>query len=151
MRHIRNTIINIIFAFIVISFVVFYPMLISIYVFIPLMIGFMGYIMIKGINERKILYILTSFVYIINLELNLSLPIFLILISILLVYVILYNLGFFDIKCGVCKALLSVLFIDFLYLALLMGYDFFFQIESIVVDELLFYSLLVDLIVVVVL
>ena len=151
MRYIRDTLINIIFMLIVASFVIFYPMLISIYVFMPLMIGFMGYLMIKGIYENKILYIVVSLLYITNLELNLSLPIFLILLSILLVYILLSNIKFFSIKCTMCKGFVSAFLIDIVYLALLVGYDFIFQTQSIVIDELLLYSLLVDLIVVVVL
>jgi len=151
MKYIRGLIINLLFISIVFSFVVFYPMLISIYVFIPLMIGLMGYLFIKGLREKKLIYIVISLVYIINLELNLSLPIFSILISILLVYIFLYNIDFFDIKCSICHNLVSAFLVDIVYFLLLMGYDFIFQTQSIVVDELLLYSLFVDLIVVVVL
>jgi len=151
MKYIRDLLINLIFISIVASFVIFYPMLISIYVFMPLMIGLMGYLFIKGLRENKWLYIMISFIYITNLELNLSLPMFLILLSILLVYIILDNLGFFDIKCSICHNLLSAFLVDIVYFIMLMGYDFIFQTQSIVVDELLLYSLIVDLIVVVVL
>jgi len=151
MKYIRDLLINLIFISIVSSFVIFYPMLISIYVFMPLMIGLMGYLFIKGLVENKFIYMVISFIYITNLELNLSLPIFLILVSILLVYILLVNIDFFEIKCLVCQNVLSALLIDVVYFILLMGYDFIFQTQSIVVDELLLYSLLVDLIVVVVL
>jgi hypothetical protein len=117
----------------------------------PLMIGFMGYIMIKGIEEHKFIYVLVAFMYMINLELNLSLPIFLILVSVLLIYVVLDNLGLYKSRCSVCKSLISAFLIDVVYLLLLIGYDFIFQTQSIVIDELLLYSLVVDLIVVVVL
>jgi len=42
-------------------FVIFYPMLISIYVFLPLFIGTMGYLLMKGIEENRIFYILLPF------------------------------------------------------------------------------------------
>jgi len=151
MKYIRDLIVNLIFISIVTAFIIFYPMLISMYVFMPLMIGLMGYLFIKGLIENKWVYIVISFIYITNLELNLSLPMFLILLSILLVYIFLYNMEFFDIKCSVCHNLISAFLVDIVYFALLMGYDFVFQTQSIVVDELLLYSLMVDLIVVVVL
>jgi len=151
MKYIRDLLINLIFISIVLSFVIFYPMLISIYVFMPLMIGLMGYLFIKGLLEHRFVYMFISLVYIINLELNLSLPMFLILVSILFVYIVLSNIDFFEIKCSICRNLVSAFLINMVYFGLLMGYDFVFQTHSIVVDELLLYSLLVDLIVVVVL
>ena len=151
MKYIRNLLINLIFISIVASFVVFYPMLISIYVFMPLMIGLMGYLFIKGLVENKFIYMFISFVYITNLELNLSLPMFLILVSVFLVYMFLSGMNFFELKCPICHNLLSTLLIDIVYFMLLMGYDFVFQTQSIVIDELLLYSLLVDLILVIVL
>ncbi len=135
----------------VLLFIIFYPMLISIYVFLPLLIGVMGYIFMQGIEKEKVHYIFISIIYIINLEINLSLPIFLIFISLLLVYIFLYpSLRYFH-ECVICKPVLSILLIDTVYLVLLLSYDFIFQTNSIVLDSILIYSIIVDMLVMVIL
>ena len=63
-------------------FIFFYPMLISIYVFLPLLIGAMGYMLVQGLEREKPSFILLAIIYMVNLEVNLSLPIFLIYLSI---------------------------------------------------------------------
>ena len=142
------------FAFIwlsVLLFIIFYPMLISIYVFLPLLIGVMGYILIQGIEKGKTRYIFVAIIYFINLEVNLSLPFFLIFISSLLVYVLFYHSLLYFRKCRICRPVLSVLLIDAVYLGSLLSYDFIFQANSIVLDNILLYSLIVDLLIVVIL
>ncbi len=135
----------------VLLFIVFYPMLISIYVFLPLLIGVMGYVFIQGIEKGKTRYIFVAIIYFINLEVNLSLPFFLIFISSLLVYVLFYHSLFYFHKCRICRPVLSVLLIDAVYLGSLLSYDFIFQTNSIVLDNILLYSLIVDLLIVVIL
>ena len=132
-------------------FVCFYPMIISIYVFFPLFIGVMGYLFIYGVENKQPIYVLWAFVYMVNLELNLSLPIFLMITSSLLFYLLFYFLVLKLEICKVCKALLSVVLLDFIYLGLLFGFDFVFQTQSIILDKLLLYSLFLDMLVVVVL
>jgi len=132
-------------------FILFYPMLISIYVFLPLLIGVMGYILILGIEEGKFHYILMSMVYFLNLEVNLSLPFFLIVISTLLVYVMFYSKLTHFRKCKICKPIMSVILLDVVYLGCLLSYDFIFQSTSVVLDTILLYSLIVDTLVVVLL
>jgi hypothetical protein len=132
-------------------FIIFYPMLISIYVFLPLFLGVMGYLLMKGIDENRIFYILLALLYFINLEVNLSLPIFLTTLTSLLVYVFFYHhLNYFR-KCVICRPILSVILIDGFYLLSLLAYDFVFQTNTIVLDNILLYSLIVDLLVVLVL
>jgi len=133
---------------IVIFFIVFYPMLISIYVFLPLMIGFMGYVLILGIDRPRLSYVFISLVYLINLEVNLSLPLFLSILTIILFYIIIYPHLYVLKKCKVCIPLLSVIFIDLLYFVMLLGYDLIFDESSIVIDQLLLYSLVVDILMV---
>ena len=133
----------------VLAFIVFYPMLISIYVFLPLLIGVMGYLFMTGVAKNNILYILVALAYFINLEVNLSLPFSLTTIATLIVYVTFYShLGYFR-KCMICRPIISVLLVDVIYLGLLVSYDFVFQTHSIVVDNILLYSLVIDLLVVV--
>ena len=130
-------------------FIIFYPMLISIYVFLPLFIGVMGYLLMKGIDENRIFYILLALLYFLNLEVNLSLPFFLTTLASLIVYVFFYHhLNYFR-QCVICRPILSVILIDGLYLLSLLAYDFVFQTQTIVLDNILMYSLIVDLLVVV--
>jgi hypothetical protein len=132
-------------------FIFFYPMLISIYVFLPLLIGAMGYMLVQGLERGKSPFILLAIVYMMNLEVNLSLPIFLTLISSLLFYVLVYpSLKHFR-RCKICRPLLSVLFLDLMYLGCLFSYDFIFQTQSIILDEILLYTLIVDMLVVAIL
>jgi len=134
-----------------ILFVLFYPMLISIYVFLPLFFGVVGYMLIRGIEEGKWAFILLSLIYLINMDINLSMPFLLISIAILLVYIFIYpHLNHFR-KCKVCTPLLTVLMIDLVYFAVLMVYDFIFQTHIVRLDEILFYPLIVDLLVAVML
>ncbi len=141
---------QILFWLLIVSFVLFYPMLISFYVFLPLLIGLMGYLFIEGIEQGKWSYILLSLIYFINLEVNLSLPFFLILVAVLIVYMLFYGTLSHLKKCKICRPLLTVFLIDVIYLGILLAYDFVFGTSSIVLDTILLYSLVVDLLIVVV-
>lgn len=132
-------------------FVFFYPMLISIYVFLPLFIGAMSYMFVLGLEKEKTAYVLISIFFMMNIEVNLSLPTFLIIISALLFYVLIYPYLRHFRKCKVCRPILSVLLLDLLYLACLFSYDFVFQTQSIVLDKILLYSLVVDMLIVMIL
>ena len=135
----------------ILLFISFYPMLVSIYVFLPLFIGAMSYILVDGIDKNKSSSIIVSIIFMLNLEVNLSLPIFLIIISTLLFYVLIYpNLKYFR-NCKVCRPLLSVIILDLMYLGALFSFDFVFQTQSIVLDTILLYSLIVDMLIVVLL
>ncbi len=136
---------------VVLVFVIFYPMLISIYVFLPLFIGIMGYILILGIEQHRISYIIVSLLYLVNMDVNLSLPFFLVTIAILSVYLLFYPYFTHFRRCKVCTPLLTVLMIDMTYLGALLAYDFVFQTENIVLDDILLYPLIVDLLVAVIL
>jgi len=129
-------------------FILFYPMLISIYVFLPLFIGAMSYVLIEGLEQRKTAYLFVAVIFLINLEVNLSLPLFLSIISSFIFYIALYpSLKHFR-HCLVCKRLISVLLLDFLYLGGLFFFDFIFETQSIVLDSILLYSLVVDMLIV---
>lgn len=128
-------------------FVIIYPMLISIYVFLPLFIGIMGYLLILGIHRGRKDYILFSVIYFINLEINLSLPFFLTLITALIVYILFFHTLLLIRKCKICASLVTVLLLDFFYLGAILAYDFIFQSSTIVLDNILLYSLVIDLLV----
>jgi len=142
---------KIFFLITIVFFVLFYPMLISIYVFLPLFIGAMSYVLILGLDKEKSFSLPLAIIYLINLEVNLSLPLFLTIISAFIFYVTLYpSLKHFR-RCKICKPLLSVIILDFFYLGALFAFDFIFQTQSIVLDDILLYSLVVDMLIVVLL
>ena len=107
--------------------------------------------LVQGLEREKSSFILLAIAYMVNIEVNLSLPIFLTLISSLLFYVLIYPYFIYFRKCKICKPLLSVLFLDIMYLGCLFFYDFIFQTQRIVLDEILLYTLIVDMLVVVIL
>jgi hypothetical protein len=129
-------------------FIFFYPMLISIYVFLPLFIGAMSYALVKGLERGKGIYLFVAVVYLINLEVNLSLPLFLTMISSFIFYVVLYPLLKHFHHCLVCKRIISVVLLDLLYLGALFFFDFVFDMQSVVLDTILLYSLVVDILIV---
>ncbi len=127
-------------------FVILYPMLISVYVFFPLLIGFMGLMIIRGIEGRGYAYVLFPLVYLINLEINLSLPLLLSFFAILLYYLTLYNRVLYLKRCKMCVSILSAALIDVYYVGVLTGYDLLMDTSSIVFDSLLWYSFIFDMV-----
>lgn len=128
-----------------------YPMFVSIYVFLPLFIGTAGYMFVIGYERDRPSFSYLAIFYMLNMEINLSLPIFLILIASLLFYRLIYFRLLYVRNCSLCKPVLSVLFINLIYFGILLTYDFIFQTQSIVLDEILIYSLIVDMLTVVLL
>jgi len=139
------------FLIAIIFFILFYPMLISIYVFLPLFIGAMSYTLIKGLEKDKSFSLIIAVIYFMNLEVNLTLPLFLTIISSFLFYVTIYPSLLHFRRCKICKPLISVVILDFMYLGALFTFDFIFQTQSIVLDTILLYSLIVDMLIVVLL
>lgn len=137
---------KVVFGVLLTVFVVLYPMLISIYVFFPLLIGFSGWMIVRGIEGRGLLYVLIPIVYLINLEINLSLPLMMTVFATLLYYLTLFNRVMVFKRCKFCVAVLSVLLIDLYYLASLMTYDLLMDSSSVVIDKLLWYSLIADIV-----
>lgn len=135
----------------ILFFAIFYPMLISIYVFLPLFIAAMSYLLLQGLEQGRYAYIFIALIYLINLEVNLSLPLFFTLISALIFYVTIYPSLLHFRKCKLCKAFISVLILDLSYLGILFAYDFIFDVSSIELDMILLYSLVVDMLLVVLL
>ena len=132
-------------------FVLIYPMVISIYVFTPLFIGTMAYILLEGLYKEKYFAIFTAAVYFINFEVNLSLPLFFIIILSLLFYTLFYSSLIEMKRCKYCKAILTVLAINIMYALGLYIYDFIFETNSIFFDDMLLYSLLADIFLVILL
>ena len=135
----------------VLLFILLYPMLISIYVTLPLFIGYAGWQVLRGLEGAGWRYLLLPTLYLFNLEINLSLPLFLTLAAVLVYYLFLYPTVLFLKRCSVCVAILSVVMIDLVYLGLIVIYDFIFSAGSIEINLLLLYSLAMDILAAVIL
>lgn len=126
--------------------IMLYPMLISIYVVLPLFIGFAGLMFIIGLEKEKFLYTLFSAAYMINLEINLSLPLFLLLISTMIFYLFFSKKLLFIKLCRVCVYIVTVVAINMIYLLILGAYDTITQQHSINYDGLILVSVVYDII-----
>jgi len=128
------------------SIVIIYPMLISIYVTLPLFVGFSGLMFVIGLDKDRYLYLIFSFLYMINLEINLSLPIFLMPISVMIFYIFVKKKLAFLKLCSLCISIVTVVLIDIIYFLLLASYDFIMQQSSVSYDSLLLFSVVYDII-----
>ena len=121
-------------------------MLISIYVTLPLFVGFAGLMFIYGLDSENYLYTLFAFVYMLNLEINLSLPLLLMPVSALIFYIFIKDKLNFLKMCKVCIAVLTVVIINGIYFFSLASYDFITEQSSVNYDSFLLFSILYDII-----
>jgi hypothetical protein len=127
-----------------ILFILFYPFLVSMYPMLPPLIGLVGYIIIYNLNKNP-MYALSGFFYLLNLELNSSLPLFLSTFMIMMIYIFLYSSLKLLIRCRVCLLFTLMVLIDFSYYLGLFLYDFVFNSSSVVGDILLVYYIVIDI------
>ena len=136
------------FMLILTAFIVLYPVLISRHVYLPLFIGFAGFLMIRGFEGDGYAYFWFPFFYLLNLEVNTSLPILVNFLSIVLFYALFFEKIKYFKMCKVCVAIMTVIGVNIFYFITLSAFDFIFSTTSIQVDTLLLYSMLFDVIMV---
>jgi len=129
-----------------VSVVLFYPFLVSIYTMLPPLIGLVGYIIISNL-DKNILYAWGGFFYLLNLELNSSLPILLSFFIIITVYSLVYSTLKLLIRCRVCLIFALMIIIDFSYYIGLFLYDIIFNTSSVIGDMLLIYYMAIDILI----
>ena len=127
-------------------FVLFYPMLVSMYTVLPPLIGLSGYILITNIKTKKI-YSVSSFFYLVNLDLNLTLPMFLSTAITVLIFMFVYEPLTRLVRCRVCLLFALIVLIDFIYYVTLFVYDFIFNASTVIGDMLLVYYIVIDILV----
>ena len=132
--------------FLWLSSVIIYPALISIYVKLPLFIGFAGLIFIKGLEKERYSFVFISFLYMILLEINLSLPIGLIAIVSLLCYIFLISKLTILKNCQRCIDVISVISINAIYILMLSFFDMITSQSSIDFNITILYSILFDIV-----
>lgn len=129
--------------------ILFYPMFVSIYVFLPLFIGVAGYAIVLGFCKDNYVYVTLGLIYLLNLEINLTLPFLFSVVAVLFFYLYIYRWTTIFHNCRICKPILSVIAIDAIYFLILTMYDFIFEANSIDFNFLLLYSVVVDMVMVV--
>ena len=127
-------------------FVLLYPMLVSMYTVLPPLIGLAGYIFIISINSKKI-YSVSAFFYLVNLDLNLTLPLFLSTAITILILMFVYEPLKRLVRCRVCLLFALIVLIDFIYYVNLFVYDFIFNASTVIGDMLLVYYIVIDILV----
>ncbi|KIM07372.1 MAG: hypothetical protein KU29_06985 [Sulfurovum sp. FS06-10] len=126
-----------------VSLVAFYPILVSIYTMLPPLIGLVGYIVVTNMDKNRI-YALAGMLYLVNLDLNLTLPLLLSVFMVVMVQVLIYPRLKRLIYCQVCLFLILIVVIDFLYYFSLFIYDFIFNSSTIIADVMLIFYIVVD-------
>jgi len=129
-----------------VSIVLFYPFLVSIYTMLPPLIGLVGYIIISNIG-KNLLYPWVGFFYLLNLELNSSLPVLLSFFIIIMVYSLVYSTLNLLMRCRVCLIFTLIIIIDFSYYIGLFLYDIIFNTSSVIGDMLLIFYIVIDILI----
>jgi len=124
-------------------FVILYPMFVSMYTMLPPLIGLAGYILIINFDKNRT-YAFSAFFYLLNLDLNLTLPLFQSIIITILIFMFVYAPLSRLIRCRVCLLFTLMVIIDFSYYVSLFIYDFIFNTTTVLGDMLLVYYIVVD-------
>jgi len=148
MNSIRRNKYNLRFLeWIVIIFMVgFYPMLVSIYPLLPPLIGIAGLVIIYN-TDKNIVYPLSGMLYLVNLDLNLTLPFLLSIFSAIFIKIFIYSPAKLMIRCRVCLNLFIILLVDAFYYIGLFLYDIVLDSKTIIADPILTYYILSDFII----
>jgi len=130
----------------IIFIVGFYPMLVSIYPLLPPFIGIAGLVIIYN-TDKNIVYPLSGMLYLVNLDLNLTLPFLLSIFSAIFIKIFIYSPAKLMIRCKVCLNLFMILLVDAFYYIGLFLYDIILDTKTIVADPILTYYILSDFII----
>jgi len=130
----------------IIFIVVFYPMLVSIYPLLPPLIGIAGLVIIYNM-DKNIVYPLSGMLYLVHLDLNLTLPFLLSIFSVIFIKIFIYHSAKLMIRCRVCLNLFLILLVDVFYYIGLFLYDIILDTKTIVADPILTYYILSDFII----
>jgi len=129
-----------------ILFVVLYPLLKSMYPILPPLIGLAGYIFITNIETNKF-FAISALFYLLNLDLNLTLPLLLSAFMIGLILILVYEPLKRLVRCKVCLLFALMAIIDFVYYMSIFIYDFIFNTSTAIGDMLLVYYIIVDILI----
>jgi len=129
-------------------FVIFYPMIFTLYNFSPPLLGIASYILLDAFERRDNMFISIAIVYMLNIDINFSMPMFLGVLTTLFIYIVIYPKLLIINHCKICVASIIVILFNLLYLELTLLYGYIFQIDIIGIDTVLFVYLIFDFVMV---
>jgi hypothetical protein len=124
----------------------FYPMLTSIYPLLPPLIGIAGLVIIYNM-DKNVIYPLAGMIYLVHLDLNLTLPFMLSIFSVIFIRMFIYSTAKLMIRCKICLTLFLILLVDAFYYINLFLYDIILDSKTIIADPILTYYILSDFII----
>jgi len=127
------------------SFVLLYPTIASIYAFSPPLLGIASFILIEALEKKDIEHIFMVLVYLLNIDVNFSMPLFLSLLATLLIYTLVYPRLNVFLHCKICVAGLIVVIFNLLYLEMVLIYSYVFKELILEIDALLVAYFVFDL------
>jgi len=127
------------------SFVLLYPAIASIYAFSPPLLGIAAFILIDALEKDDYEFTLLAIVYMLNIDVNFSLPMFLSIFSMLVIYTIVYPKLNPLYHCKICVASIIVILFNLLYLEMILLYSYVFKEFIFDVDALLIAYFIFDL------
>lgn len=131
--------------FFVVIFVFFYPILSSYYYYIPPFIAIAAIFAIRGHEKQNRFMLYMSLIYLFNVEVNFSLPMFSTIVVLLFYfYFILPKLRFYT-TCTICLRFLTVIFYNIFLVAFLLIYDYLFFTHTLFLDLKLLYNITFEL------
>jgi hypothetical protein len=131
---------------VIVFMVLFYPLLVSMYTLLPPLIGIAGLIIIYNMN-KNIIYTLAGMLYLIHIDLNLTLPLLLSTLSIILIHFMVYPSAKLMIRCKICLAFFLIILVDGFYYINLFLYDIVLNSKTIFADSILWFYILIDIII----
>lgn len=134
------------FLLLTLAFITIYPIFLPIGYSLPFLIGFFAFLVIKGVEEEKPLFILIGTLYLIDTETQLFLTPFLTLFALIIIL-------FLKIKNSLFNSLFKTTLFYLLFFTFLVSYNFFMENLNLSYEILFLFliNLIIDLILVVLL
>ncbi|SHO81044.1 hypothetical protein MNB_SV-15-201 [hydrothermal vent metagenome] len=132
---------NIIYLWI---FVIFYPIIFTLYNFSPPLLGIASYILLDAFEREDKMFISLGIIYMLNIDINFSMPMFLGILTTLFLYIVIYPKLLIINHCKMCLASIIVILFNLIYLELILLYGYIFQIDIIEIDSVLLVYLIFD-------
>ncbi len=128
----------------VVLIVFLYPVFASIYYYLPPLTSIAAIFAIRGYEKKDRFMLYVALIYLFNLEINFSLPMFVTVIALgLYYYLILPRLRFYT-GCVNCLRVLTILLYNGVLLGLVVSYEYLFHDEAIVISMKLLYNILFE-------
>ncbi len=129
-------------------FIIFYPMIFTLYNFSPPLLGIASYLLLDAFERRDNMFIALAIVYMLNIDINFSMPMFLDILTTLFLYIVIYPKLLVINHCKMCVASIIVILFNLIYLELTLLYGYIFQVEIVEIDSVLFVYLIFDFVMV---